>query len=94
MSLKKFIKQENRVAELWGKGNPAWTVFPEKIADLTAEHKKQLASRLLSALSPENLCCDGELRGAKLRAKANLLNKAKADLEALGQKVEWEYEAT
>ena len=94
MSLKKFIAQENRGAELWGKGNPAWTVFPEKIADLTADHKKQLASRLLSALSPENLCCDGELRGAKLRSKAIMLNTAKADLEALGQKVEWEYEAT
>lgn len=88
MSLKKFIAQENRVAELWGKGN--WTVFPA-VADLTPEHKKELANRLLSALSPENLCCDGELRGAKLRAKSILLNTAKADLEALGQKVEWDY---
>jgi hypothetical protein len=89
MSLKKFIAQENRVAELWGKGNPAWTVFPA-VADLTPVHKKELANRLLSALSPENLCCDGELRGAKLRAKSILLNTAKADLEALGQKVEWD----
>ena len=90
MSLKKFIAQENRVAELWAKGNPAWTVFPA-VADLTSEHKKELANRLLSGLSPENLCCDGELRGAKLRAKAALLNQAKADLEALGQKVEWDF---
>jgi hypothetical protein len=90
MSLKKFIAQENRVAELWGKGNPAWTVFPTKTEELTAAHKKELANRLLSALSPENLCCDGELRGAKLRAKSIMLNTAKADLEALGQKVEWD----
>jgi len=91
MSLKKFIAQENRVAEMWGKGNPAWTVFPAKPADLTPAHKKELANRLLSALSPENLCCDGELRGAKLRSKSIMLNTAKADLEALGQKVEWDY---
>ena len=81
MSLIKFIAQENFVANMWGTGNPAWTVFPEKIADLTADHKKELASRLLSDLG-------------LLRSKAIMLNTAKADLEALGQKVEWEYEAT
>ena len=36
-------------------------------------------------LSPENLCCDGELRGAKLRAKSNMLNGAKADLQRLAE---------
>ena len=55
---------------------------------LTVEHKKELADALLCALSPENLCCDGELRGAKLRAKSLMLNKAKEELEAMGQKVE------
>ena len=93
MSLKKFIAQENQLAEMWGKGNQAWTVFPTNPSELTDGNKKELAQRLLSALSPENLCCDGELRGAKLRAKANLLNAAKADLEAMGQKVEWDFEA-
>ena len=91
MSLKKFIAQQNQVTALWNR-DPNAVVFPEDTKALTAEHKKDLASRLMSALSPENLCCDGELRGAKLRAKSNLLHKAKADLEALGQKVEWEYE--
>ena len=50
MSLKKFIAQENRVAELWGKGNPAWTVFPA-VAALTPVHKKELANRLLDRKS-------------------------------------------
>ena len=47
---------------------------------------------LLSDLSPEALTCDGELRGAKLLAKSRMLNQAKADLEAMGQKVEYNYE--
>jgi len=31
-------------------------------------------------LSPENLSCDGELRGRKLQQKAKMLNARKADL--------------
>jgi hypothetical protein len=89
MSLKKFIAQENQVTAMWN-NDPDAVVYPEDTGKLTTAHKQQLAQRLLSALSPENLCCDGELRGAKLRAKSNLLNKAKADLEAMGQKVEWD----
>jgi len=92
VSLKKFIAQENHVTELYNR-DPNAVVFPTSTAWLTPAHKADLAGRLACALSPENLCCDGELRGAKLRAKSNMLNKAKADLEALGQKVEWEYAA-
>jgi len=88
MSLKKFIAQENRYAAMWGDGPDS--LFPDSIRLLTTEQKKKLAQRLLSALSPENLCCDGELRGAALRTKSAMLNKAKAELESLGQKVEWD----
>jgi hypothetical protein len=86
MSLKKFIKQENMFDTFFTK-EPA---FPENPAQLTGDQKLQLAKRLLSALSPESLTCDGELRGTKLLTKARMLNQAKADLEALGQKVEEE----
>ena len=92
MSLKKFIVRENQTTALFN-NDPNAVVYPEDTSQLTAAHKQQLAQSLLSALSPENLCCDGELRGAKLIQKAAMLNKAKADLEALGQKVEWEYAA-
>jgi hypothetical protein len=47
---------------------------------LTAEIKDQF-SRLASELSPENLCCDGELRGARLKAKKNRLVKEWQALE-------------
>jgi hypothetical protein len=38
-------------------------------------------------LSPENLTCDGELRGAKLVQKANKLKAAYSELQTLSYKV-------
>lgn len=54
---------------------------------LTKELKKQFVS-LAGQLSPENLSCDGELRGRALQAKAKRLRKAWSDLEKqAGRKV-------
>ena len=45
-------------------------------------------SDLVCALSPENLCCDGELPPAQVRAKYNRLQKEWAALEKqVGRKV-------
>jgi hypothetical protein len=86
MSLKKFVELENRIIAFFPRnGETAYN-----IKSLSAEDKKRLAQRVLSALEPECLTCDGELRGAKLQAKARMLQQAKADLEAMGQVVEWE----
>ncbi len=80
MSLKKFVDQENFMAK--------WFKRPEMDANnLTPENCKELSQRLASALSPEALTCDGELRGAKLNAKRAMLNKAVQDLEKLGYAV-------
>jgi hypothetical protein len=89
MSLKAFIKQENQMHILWNRKADGKPLYPEDTDLLLERHKKELADRLASALSPENLCCDGELRGAKLHAKARLLNGAKADLVAMGVTHEW-----
>ena len=85
MSLKKFIDQENAETAMWVR-SPA-QIFD--IKNLTEGDKKALAGMLASALSPENLCCDGELRGARLRAKAKLLNDAKRDLITMGVTHDW-----
>ena len=80
MSLAAFISQRNRIR----------TMFGEMLLDhnnLTAADKQSLALDLQSALSPESLTCDGELRGAKLTAKAAMLNKARTELEAMGVNV-------
>lgn len=77
MSLAKFIERENMYARVFK--------MPEMDPNnLTTEQKKQLAGKIACSLSPENLTCDGELRGAQLQAKARMLQKAKQDLEAMG----------
>jgi hypothetical protein len=82
MSLLKFIKQENAMAAFFND-----ELYPEKFADLTEEQKTRLGVRIDSALSPECLTCDGELRGAKLKSKSAMLQKAKAEFIALGGKM-------
>ena len=52
-------------------------------ANLSAQDREELLKQLECALSPENLCCDGELRGAALKRKATMLYGAKAELERL-----------
>lgn len=87
MSLLAFIKQENQVSMLFSKDKQP--KYPEDIDLLLPRHKEELTQRVASALSPEALTCDGELRGARLQAKARMLHKAKAELVAMGMKCEW-----
>ena len=42
--------------------------------------RKYLLDAIEGELSPENLCCDGELRGAPLRAKHQMLLGAQAEI--------------
>lgn len=46
--------------------------------------RAMIRDRLECDLSPENLCCDGELSGRALRIKADYLNGALAELNARG----------
>jgi hypothetical protein len=54
---------------------------------VSREQKVDMAARLSSSLSPESLTCDGERKPAQVRARSKMLNKAKAELEALGVEV-------
>lgn len=82
MSLKKLIEQRNMVNKLFG-----GRVIDHK--NMSHEDYQEMAQDLSMRLSPESLTCDGELRGAKLQAKARMLHKAQAELEALGYHVEY-----
>jgi hypothetical protein len=78
-NLSKFVENENRMAEYFG----------GKVIDINAitdEDAQKLWNRLDSNLSPENLTCDGELRGAKLRARYNYFKGAMKELKTLGLK--------
>jgi hypothetical protein len=54
-----------------------------ELRNLTQAEKTKLLESLDCDLSPENLCCDGELQGVALRDKAAYLNAAKQELETL-----------
>ena len=56
------------------------------VLNLSVEDRAKLLDALDSALSPENLCCDGELRGRALQQKSRMLNGALRELHALGSK--------
>lgn len=51
--------------------------------DLSAEDVKDLYNALECDLSPENLCCDGELPQAEVIRKARHLNAAMEELSLL-----------
>lgn len=73
-TLKKYIQDNNRWIQLFG--NPAMT-FP-----LTQADADSLARTLDSALSPENLHCDGEISSAEAQRKYRFLATVCAELEA------------
>jgi len=49
-------------------------------ANLTRFQIQEMYESIQCDLSPENLCCDGELRGAALRKKTAMLNGALREL--------------
>jgi len=51
--------------------------------NLSAQDRRELMHKLDSALSPENLTCDGELTGKTLQLKTAYLKGAKKALEAM-----------
>jgi hypothetical protein len=54
---------------------------------LNAKDRQRLAASLDADLSPENLTCDGEIRGAQLQAKARFLNRAAEELKSIDPSV-------
>lgn len=72
--LKMYIEQKNK----WRR------VFKQKELDmmnLTPKDVRGLISDIWNELSPENLTCDGELRGEALVRKKKMLNGALAALD-------------
>jgi hypothetical protein len=75
--LEKYVDGQNWVRRLFNQ--PALDVN-----NLSAEDVAGLLDRIESDLSsPENLTMDGELRGAKLRARQSMILGAQAELNKL-----------
>ena len=71
-ALTDFVEQENRYMAIFGRP-------PLSLA--IAADRQRIADRIDSQLSPENLTCDGELRGSAVRDKYRRLTTAAIQLK-------------
>jgi hypothetical protein len=77
-TLEQYVDQKNS----WGK------IFGSKpLSLLNAKDRQAIASSIDSDLSPENLTCDGEVRGAQLQAKYRFLTRAAQELQSIDSSV-------
>ena len=77
-NLEQYVENKNR-----------WRlIFTQKpLSLLNAQDRQKIADSLDSDLSPENLTCDGEVRGAQLQAKYRYLTRAAAELKSIDPSV-------
>jgi hypothetical protein len=76
-NLQQVIQQANFTA----------TIFGGHVYDinaLTQAEVDQLCDKINNQLTPENLTCDGELRGAQVQARFNQLSGAILELHRMG----------
>ena len=73
-TLEQYVDQKNAYAKIFGK---------TPLSLLNAKDRQSIANSLDADLSPENLTCDGEIRGAQLQAKARFLNRCAAELVSI-----------
>ena len=79
-ALKNYVEQKNR----WN------AIFKGAQLDLSsAADRQKIADMLDSDLSPENLSCDGEVRGTALRNKYKALTTAASQLVKLDPSVKF-----
>lgn len=78
-NLASYIDQRNFYATIFKR--PAYDANA-----LTPRQMQELLDSLEADLSPENLCCDGELRGNALRTKERMLRGAMSELLGLAKR--------
>jgi hypothetical protein len=79
-ALAQFVKQRNAFNKMFG----------NKPLDLTvAADRQKIADIIDSALSPENLTCDGELSASQVRARYKELTAVARELKQLDPSVKF-----
>lgn len=79
-TLEQYVEQKNR----WG------AIFGSKpLSLLNAKDRQQIADSIDADLSPENLTCDGELRGSQVQAKYRMLTRAAEELRSIDPSVKF-----
>lgn len=74
--LTNYVESKNRIRRLFGDAEL-------DVNNLSTQNVQDLLASIEGDLSPENLTCDGELRGAKLRAKQAMILGARNELDRL-----------
>lgn len=77
-NLEQYVERKNSWSAIFGK--PALSL-------LNAKDRQAIANSLDADLSPENLTCDGEVRGKALQDKARFLNRCAAELVSIDPEV-------
>ena len=80
-ALRKYISDKNFTARVFFRGHGKPEQFD--INNLTSKDIATLLDMLEGDQSPENLTCDGELRGAMLASRVKYLNDVQDGLNAL-----------
>ena len=77
-TIEQYVEQKNS----WGK------LFGNKpLSLLNAKDRQTIANSIDSDLSPENLTCDGELRGPAVQARYKMLTRAAQELTSIDPSV-------
>jgi hypothetical protein len=77
-TIEQYVDRKNSFAKLFG---------TKPLSLLNAKDRQRIAESLDSDLSPENLTCDGEVRGAQLQAKYRFLTRAAEELRSIDPSV-------
>lgn len=79
-NLEQFVQRENAMRQIF-KSRPFSLLNP---AD-----RQEIADRIDSALSPENLTCDGELRGSQVQQQYRFLTRCAQELLSIDPNVQF-----
>lgn len=79
-ALAQFVKQRNQFNSLFGS---------KPLSLTSAADRQKIADIIDSALSPENLTCDGELSAGQVRSRYKELTKVASELKQLDPSVKF-----
>lgn len=79
-TLEKYVDTKNRWGALFG---------AEPLSLLKAVDRQRIADAIDADLSPENLTCDGELRGSQVQSRYRMLTRAAEELRSIDPSVKF-----
>jgi hypothetical protein len=79
-TLEGYVAQRNSWNKMFGQ---------KELSLLNSADRQRIANMIDCDLSPENLTCDGELRGEALRHKHRQLTRAAKELQSIDPNVEF-----